>query len=339
MNGMKDIFALLKKGSIASLTAAIVNLMIAGLKGAAFLFTANVAMFAEMMHSLGDAINQFFVFIGSSLSKKAPTKRFPFGFGRLVNLVVLFAIVVVAILSYETVKEGIHHIVEPLPTETDTAMLLINIGVLAVAASLEGFVLYKAGKELLQHAEQPYDGIKPLTLSYRYMNRAKPATKLVFLEDTVATSGALLAIIAILIGRFTGFAQSEGIASVIIGLMMFFIVYKVFMENAAGVLGESDPHMEQRISQIVLRHDEITDIQKLFVLKEGDDLHVEIVAETDPDITVEHANEIRDEIEALILEQNHVVDVNTEFEVDDGRRTWPKTVKEMDRKTKNNKKH
>ncbi len=44
-------------------------------------------MFAEMMHSIGDALNQLFVFIGSGLSKKAPTERFPFGFGRLVNLV------------------------------------------------------------------------------------------------------------------------------------------------------------------------------------------------------------------------------------------------------------
>lgn len=330
---MKDIFALLKQGSMSSLTAAIVNFILAGLKGLAFLFTANVAMFAEMMHSLGDAINQLFVFTGSSLAKKSPTKRFPFGFGRLVNLVCLFAIIIVAILSYETVREGIHHIIEPLPTETDTAMLLINIGVLAIAVVLESFVLYKAGKELLQQAEQPYDGIKPLTLSYKYMNRAKPATKLVFLEDTVATVGALLAIIGILIGRFTGLAQSEGIVSVIIGLMMFYIVYKVFMENAAGVLGESDPQMEQRISQIVLRHDDIKDIQKLIVLKEGDALHVEVVAEIAPDLTVKYTNELRDDIEALILKQNHIGDVNIEFEVDDGRRSWPETQVQLDNTT------
>lgn len=330
---MKDIFALLKQGSMSALTAAIVNFILAGLKGLAFLFTANVAMFAEMMHSLGDAINQLFVFTGSSLAKKAPTKRFPFGFGRLVNLVCLFAIIIVAILSYETVREGIHHIIEPLPTETDTAMLLINIGVLAIAVVLESFVLYKAGKELLQQAEQPYDGIKPLTLSYKYMNRAKPATKLVFLEDTVATVGALLAIIGILIGRFTGLAQSEGIVSVIIGLMMFYIVYKVFMENAAGVLGESDPQMEQRISQIVLRNNDIKDIQKLIVLKEGDDLHVEVVAEIAPDLTVEYTNELRDDIEALILKQNHIGDVNIEFEVDDGRRSWPETQVQLDNTT------
>lgn len=331
---MKDIFALLKKGSMASLTAAIVNFILAGLKGLAFLFTANVAMFAEMMHSLGDAINQLFVFIGSSLSKKAPTDRFPFGFGRLVNLVCLFAIVIVAILSYETLREGIHHIVEPLPVETDTMMLLINIGVLAIAVVLESFVLFKAGKELLEQAGQPTDGIKPLTLSYKHMNRAKPATKLVFLEDTVATVGALLAIVAILIGRFLGIEQAEGVASVMIALMMFYIVYKVFMENAAGVLGESDPQMEQRISQIVLRNDMIKDIQKLIVLKEGDDLHVEVVAEISPDLTAEEANKVRDNIEAAIMKQSHVADVNMEFEVDDGRRSWPKTQDQLETKSR-----
>src|SRR5690625_490412 len=136
----KDIFALLKKGSMSALTASVVNFILAGLKGVAFLFTANVAMFAEMMHSLGDAINQLFVFTGSSLAKKAPTKRFPFGFGRLVNLVCLFAIIIVAILSYETIREGIHHIIKPLPTQTDTTLLLVNIGVLAISMMLEGSV-------------------------------------------------------------------------------------------------------------------------------------------------------------------------------------------------------
>ncbi|WP_462421653.1 cation diffusion facilitator family transporter [Salinicoccus sp. Marseille-QA3877] len=323
---MKEIFSLFKKGSMASLTAAVVNFFIGLLKGGAFFLTGNVAMFAEMMHSFGDSINQFFVFVGSSLSKKAPTKRFPFGYGRLVNLVCLFAIVIVAILSYETVKEGINHVIEPLPRETDNMMILISIGVLAISFILETMVLYKAGKELLQQANQPYDGLKPLTTSYLHMNRAKPATKLVFLEDTVATVGAVIAIIAILIGQYLNIPVAEGIASVIIGLMMFYIVYKVFMENAAGVLGESDPHMEERISSIVLNHDEIRDIRKLIVMKEGDDLHVEVVAEIDKNHSVERANDIRDEIEEIIMKQNHVADVNMEFEEDDGRRAWPQQI-------------
>ena len=68
---MKDILKLLKEGNKPSLLAAIVNTIIACLKAIAFFFTGNVAMFAEMMHSFGDAANQFFVFIGSALIEKS----------------------------------------------------------------------------------------------------------------------------------------------------------------------------------------------------------------------------------------------------------------------------
>lgn len=107
---MGELFGLLKEGNKPSLLAAFVNTFIAFLKLGAFFLTGNVAMFAEMMHSFGDAANQFFVFIGSALSKKAPTERFPKGFGRLVNLVCLGAVIIVGILSYETIKEGINHL-------------------------------------------------------------------------------------------------------------------------------------------------------------------------------------------------------------------------------------
>lgn len=327
---MKDLIKLLKQGSRASLTASIVNLILAVAKFFAYLLTANVAMLAESFHSLGDSINQFFVFIGSSLSKKAPTKRFPFGFGRLVNLVCLFAVVFVGILSYETIREGIHHIIEPLPGDTDVTNLLINIGVLVIAVILEFFVLHKAGKELLEQANQPTGGLRPVTSAYIHMKRAKPATKLVFLEDTVAIVGALLAIVAILVGYFTPIDVGEGIASLIIGLMMFYIVYKIFMENAAGVLGEHDPHMEGQVSKIILNNSKVKDIKNLIILKEGESLHIEAVVEVAKDKTIEQASDLREEIEEILYKQNHVTDVNLEFVEDDGKRAWPVTQEQID---------
>lgn len=327
---MKELFKLLKQGSRASLTAAIVNFIIAIAKFVAYLLTANVAMFAEMMHSLGDSINQFFVFIGSSLSKKAPTKRFPFGFGRLVNLVCLFAVIFVGILSYETVREGIHHLIEPLPGDTDVTNLIINLSVLFIGVILELFVLYKAGTELLEQANLKTGGLRPITTAYIHMNRAKPATKLVFLEDTVAIVGGLLAMVAILLGFFTSIDIGEGIASILIGLMMFYIVYKIFMENAAGVLGEHDPYMEGQVSTIILNHPDIVDIKSLIILKEGESLHIEAIAEINKDLKIERATDIREEVEELLYKQSHVTDVNLEFTEDDGERAWPETQNEID---------
>lgn len=76
---MKEFIGLLKAGSRSALWAAVINTIVALIKTAAYLITGNVAMFAEMMHSFGDAANQLFVFIGSSLSKKEPTERFQEG--------------------------------------------------------------------------------------------------------------------------------------------------------------------------------------------------------------------------------------------------------------------
>ena len=141
---MKKLMLLLKQGNKSAFIAACVNSIIAILKGIAYFMTGNVAMFAETLHSLGDAANQFFVFIGSALSKKAPTERFPEGFGRLVNLVLLGAVLIVGIMSYETIKEGFHHILHP----TESTGIVINLTVLLAAVVLESYVLFKAMKEV-----------------------------------------------------------------------------------------------------------------------------------------------------------------------------------------------
>lgn len=74
---MTEILKLLKEGNKPSLMAAFVNAFLGIIKGIAFFFTGNVAMFAEMMHSLGDAANQLFVYVGSALSKKPLQKNSP----------------------------------------------------------------------------------------------------------------------------------------------------------------------------------------------------------------------------------------------------------------------
>lgn len=316
---MKELFGLLKKGSRSALWASIMNAVIAIIKGVTFFITGNVAMFAELMHSIGDSANQFFVFIGSSLSKKAPTDRFPGGFARLVNLVLLGAVIIVGILAYETIKEGIHHILEPPESES---WFWLNISVLGVAAILEAIVLFKAMKEITEDLSENITGFSIVTESFKNVRNAKPATKLVFLEDLVATVGALLAMVAIIIGTYTPFIQAEGYASVIIGLMLFFVVGRVFLDNAAGVLGVADEEMEKKIGSYVFNEPEVRDINTLMVIREGDELHVELKIEFDPSMTVGEVDKIRDNIEKEILKEKGITDVIIESDMDDNIQSW-----------------
>ncbi|MCT6926356.1 MULTISPECIES: cation diffusion facilitator family transporter [Bacillales] len=316
---MKEFFALLKDGNKPSLLAACVNAFLGIIKGIAFFFTGNVAMFAEMMHSLGDAANQLFVYIGSALSKKAPTKQFPNGFGRLINLVCLGAVLIVGILSYETVKEGWHHFVSPA---TESNGMLIALGVLAVGIILELTVLHKAAKEVLHEVGVESAGFTSIVKSAKYLNRAKPATKLVWMEDLVATSGNVLAFSAILIAHFTGFYRLEGLVSMIIGFMMFYVVGRVFLDNARGVIGETDQEMLNHIAHLVMEEPNVKDIMRLEVIKEGEFLHVELVAEADPNLSLAYLDDVRDHLTHLILSQKGVTEVVILFDEDDGQLSW-----------------
>lgn len=318
---MGELLRLLKKGNKSALIAAIVNTIISIAKGVAYTFTGNVAMFAETMHSLGDAANQLFVFIGSALSKKSPTDRFPNGFGRLVNLVLLGAVLIVGIMAFETIREGYHHILQPAESEG----FLINISVLAFAFVLEVYVLYKAMKEVMHEVGVEAGGLSVVYKSFAHLGRAKPATKLVFLEDLVATSGGLLAIIAVVIAHFFNIHWIEGAASILIGLMMFFVVGRVFLDNAAGVIGRADEEMEEKIGLMVMQDPDVKDIQDITVIKEGEDLHVELEIEVDPKLTVAAADDIKDRLQEKIMAENGVVDVTIEFDEEDEVITWNKS--------------
>ncbi|WP_102694236.1 cation diffusion facilitator family transporter [Rummeliibacillus pycnus] len=315
---MKEIWKLLKNGNKPSLLAAFVNLFLGIIKAVAFFFTGNVAMFAEMMHSLGDAANQFFVFVGSALSKKAPTRQFPKGFGRVVNLVCLGAVLIVGILSYETIVEGWHQIQHP----AESSKMWISLSVLAIGIVMEGSVLLKAASEISRDAGLKSNPITALPKAFTHLSSAKPATKLVFMEDLVATSGGVLAFFAVLISHFTGFLQAEGIASILIGIMMFYVVGVVFLENARGVIGETDEEMLNHIAHLVLDDPNIHDIKKLVVLKEGEFLHVELIAEVDPTLSFAYVDDIRDHLVELILSQKNVSKVHISFDEDNGVLEW-----------------
>ena len=318
---MKELFIMLKKGNISAFLASIVNFIISIIKGSAYMFTGNVALFAETLHSLGDAANQFFVFIGSALSKKAPTGRFPNGFGRLVNLVLLGAVLIVGIMSYETIKEGYLHIIKP----TESSYFLISLGVLFISVILETFVLLKAMREIMHETGEEYTGISYIYRSFKRFKDAKPATRLVFLEDLVATGGGLLAMMAIIISHYTSFHAAEGVASIMIGILMLIVVGKVFLDNAAGAIGEADEVMEQYIGDQIIKERGIKDVQDVVVMKEGEDFHVEVSVEIDPSLTVAEMDDIKDSLRKKILQEKGVVDVLVDFDEDDGVRTWKKS--------------
>lgn len=166
----------LKRGNKSSGIAALGNTVLAIIKGVAAAISGSGTMFATTLHSVADATNQLFVFLGSALAEKEPTKRFPSGFGRVVNLFVLIAVIVISIMAYETVLKGWELITHPKPSSN----LLLNSLILLIAVAIDGFVLIKAMKEINHETRSHATGFGVITSAFKQVKLAAPLTRLVF---------------------------------------------------------------------------------------------------------------------------------------------------------------
>lgn len=160
---MKNTWQLIKKGNTSSAIAALGNTGLAIIKGIAASVSGSGTMFASAMHSVADAVNQGFVFVGSVLAERKPTKKFPTGFGRVINLVCMVAVIVVTIMAYETILKGFKLLKHP----EEATNFWLNFIVLVIAVIIDGAILMKAMKEIMKETRVQASGFALLPAAFK----------------------------------------------------------------------------------------------------------------------------------------------------------------------------
>ena len=312
-------FQLLKKGNKSSGIAALGNTALTIIKGIAAFISGNGTMFATTLHSAADAINQGFVFIGSALAEKEPTKRFPTGFGRVVNLFVLVAVIVISIMAYETLHKGWELIQHPKASTN----LLLNAGILVIAVIIDGLILIKAMKEIAHETRTEAKGFAIASNAFKNVSLASPPTRLVFYEDIIATFGALLALVSIVVSYYTGLYFLDGVGTLLIGLLLIGIAIKIGYENTIGLIGVAAPKdVENRIADMILSDPDVEDIKNLRILQEGRKYHVESYLELKPGLTLAVADDIKMRVKDHLYSDPDIADVTLGIFESDGIETW-----------------
>lgn len=320
---MSNFIATLKRGNTSSGLAALGNAGLAIIKAIAAAMSGSGTMFASAMHTVADAVNQGFVFFGSVLAEKKPTKRFPTGFGRVVNLFCMIAVIVVTIMAYETFHKG----VELLEHPEESTNFLINFIVLLIAIAIDGSVLIKAMKEIVHETRTEAKGLAIVSAAFRNVGRAAPPTRLVFYEDIVATFGQLLALVAIILAEYTDFLLLDGIATILISFLMIGVAFKVGYDNMVGLIGVAAPKdVEDRISRMILSVSEVTDIGKMRIVQEGRTYHVEAYIELRKGLTLAEATAIKNNVIDLLLRDPDIADVTLGIMDDDGVINWSRPM-------------
>lgn len=215
-------------GSKAVIAALLGNLVIAIAKFVTFLITGSSSMLAESIHSVADSGNQGLLLWGARAAKRSADQRHQFGFGRERYFWSFIVALVLFILgSGFAIYEGIEKIRHPHPISN----IGVALGVLSFAIVVEGLSFRMAIRE-----SRPLKG----RLSWwQFIRRSRsPELPVVLLEDLGAQVGLVFAFIAVSISHWANAPVWDGIGTLAIGILLFFIAVVLIVKMRSLLLGE-----------------------------------------------------------------------------------------------------
>ncbi|HTI31116.1 MAG TPA: cation diffusion facilitator family transporter [Sphingomonas sp.] len=220
------------------LIALAANVGIAVAKFVAAALTGSSAMLTEGVHSLVDSTNQLLLLYGERRAKRPPDELHPAGYGReLYFWSFVVALLVFAAGAGVSVYEGILHLREPEPAVSP----LIAYGVLLIAFLLEGGSTLAAFKS--------FNAARGGRGWWQALTETKDAsTVIVLLENGAAMAGLLIAAAGLGLAQLTGNPHWDGIASILIGLVLGFVAIFLAREAKGLLIGEAaDPALVEAL--------------------------------------------------------------------------------------------
>lgn len=261
-------------------TALAANLGIAATKFVAAGITGSSAMLSEGIHSLVDTGNELLLLLGLKRSQRPADQQRPFGYGReqyFWSYVV--ALLIFAVGGGVSCYEGVRHLLHPQQLRNP----FWNYLVLGIAFALDGYSLRTAWR-----AFQAQRGEQALWAAIKSTKDA--ATLTVLFEDGSDVLGLFIAFLGVFLGQALQNPYIDGVASVLIGLLLVAVAGVLARQSKRLLLGqgvdaatrqqlvaltEADPAVlkAQRIATIYLGPEEI-------MLVQGVTFHADLTTET-----------------------------------------------------------
>lgn len=125
----------------------LVNLILAAVKIIVGLAVASIAIVSEGVNNATDSAGSLITIVGTKLSAKHPTKKHPFGFGRIEYLTSLLIAVMILITGFELLKSSVELIIHPEEMRISYVALII-VAVSAGVKLLLGTFTIREGKRV-----------------------------------------------------------------------------------------------------------------------------------------------------------------------------------------------
>ena len=241
--------------------ALIANAGIALTKFVAAAVSQSSAMFSEGVHSTADTLNQVFLLRGHQVAGYDPDVQHPYGRGKELYfwafMVAVFLFVGGSVLSIVTGINKIRH-----PEGHGDEGYWLSMAVLGIAAIIEFSIA-------LRPALKDFNAVRAGRSILRSVRESKdPSLVVVVFEDVAALIGLTIAAIGLTISRVTGNGFWDGLASVLIGVLLAGVAGFIAVEMKSLLIGESATREERsRIRAATLSVDEVERIDRLLTMQ------------------------------------------------------------------------
>jgi cation diffusion facilitator family transporter len=250
------------ESKVAVYGAIAANVAIAATKFTVAGITGSSAMLSEAIHSLVDTCNDALLLVGLARSQLPASREHPFGHGKeLYFWSLIVGVLIFGVGGGISFYEGILHVLEaPALREP-----LWNYVVLAAAAVFEGASLLVGWRQFARER-----GDTPI---WRAMRISKdPTTFTVIAEDSAALAGLLIAAIGIFLSHALDIPELDGVASMLIGLLLAAVAVLLIRESKGLLVGEGiKPETAREIQRLLEQQDGVREVGPVLSMYIGPD--------------------------------------------------------------------
>ena len=236
-----------------------------------FWLSGSVALLADTAHNLVDALNSLPLLLAFYLARRAPTRRYNYGYGKAEDVAGIFIVLSIAVSAAFIFWESFPKLLNPQP--------LTNLGWVAAAA-----IIGALGNEAVAWIQ--------IRTGRKIGSAAMEADGLHARADGFTS----LAVLVAAIGSWLGFPIIDPIIGLLIGVMILFITRQAAVTMWHRLMDAIEPELLTQVEQVIAQEREVRDLRRIRMRWMGNRLHAEVHAAVDPHLTTVESHAIAERV-------------------------------------------
>ena len=243
------------------------------------ILTGSLGLLSEALHSGLDLVAAVITYFSVRLSDKPPDKEHNFGHGKIENFSALVETILLFVTCIWIIYEALNRLITG-KTEIEVNMWSYIVVIISIIIDIS------RSRALSRVAK-------------KYNSQALEADALHFSTDIWSSSVVLLGLIC---AQF-GFFFADPIAALVVAMIVFFISYRLGKRSMDVLLDKAPGDVINHVRVILTGFPEIIRFHNIKVRTAGADTFVKVNIHLKPDLSLQEAHEICDQVEEKIKQK------------------------------------